>query len=41
MLKLIFMILFFFIGYFLADTGLVDIPFRNIPILENLYEVVD
>jgi|TARA_B100001287_G_C22456337_1_gene422933 hypothetical protein len=35
------MILFFFIGYFLADTELVDIPFRNIPILENLYEVVD
>jgi hypothetical protein len=35
------MILFFFIGYFLADTELVDIPFRNIPYLENLYEVVD
>ena len=40
-MRLILVIVFFFIGYFLADTGLVDIPFRNIPILESLYEVVD
>ena len=41
MLKLIFMAIFFFLGYFLADTGLVEIPFDEIPYIENLYEVVD
>ena len=41
MLKLIFMVIFFFIGYFLADTELVEIPFEKIPYIENLYEVVD
>ena len=41
MLKLIFMAIFFFLGYFLADTGLVEIPFEEMPYIENLYEVVD
>ena len=41
MLKLTFMAIFFFLGYFLADTGLVEIPFKEIPYIENLYEVVD
>ncbi len=41
MLKLIFMAIFFFLGYFLADTGLVEIPFEEIPYIENLYEVID
>ncbi len=35
------MLLFFFVGYFLADTKLVEIPFKKIPYIENLYEVVD
>ena len=41
MLKLAFMIMFFFLGYFLADTNLVEIPFREMPYLEKLYEVAD
>jgi len=41
MLKLTFMVLFFFLGYFLADTKLVNIPFRDIPYIEKIYEVVD
>jgi len=28
-------------GYFLADTKLVEIPFKEIPYIEKLYEVVD
>jgi hypothetical protein len=41
MLKLAFMVIFFFLGYFLADTKLVEIPFEDMPYLEKLYEVVD
>jgi len=41
MLKLAFIILFFFLGYFLADTKLVEIPFKNMPYIERLYEVVN
>jgi len=41
MLKLLFMIIFFFLGYFLADTKIVEIPFKDIPYLEKLYEAVD
>ena len=41
MIKLAFMILFFFLGYFLADTELVEIPFREMPYIEKLYEVTD
>tara|TARA_B100000902_G_C26718647_1_gene625495 strand:- start:404 stop:532 length:129 start_codon:yes stop_codon:yes gene_type:complete len=41
MIKLAFMVMFFFLGYFLADTELVEIPFDKIPFIENLYEVVD
>ena len=41
MIKLIFMALFFFLGYFLADTKLVDIPFEKMPYIEKLYEVAD
>ena len=41
MIKLIFMVMFFFLGYFLADTKIVDIPFREIPYLDKLYEAVD
>ena len=41
MLKLAFMVLFFFLGYFLADTKLVEIPFKDMPYVEKLYEVVD
>jgi len=41
MLKLAFMALFFFLGYFLADTKLVKIPFKNMPYIEKLYEVID
>ena len=41
MLKLAFMVLFFFLGYFLADTKLVEIPFKDMPYIEKLYEVVD
>ena len=40
MIKLVFMIMFFFLGYFLADTKLVEIPFREMPYIERLYEVV-
>ena len=41
MIKLVFMIMFFFLGYFLADTKLVEIPFREMPYIERLYEVAD
>ena len=41
MIKLLFMVIFFFLGYFLADTKIVEIPFKDIPYLEKLYEVVD
>jgi hypothetical protein len=41
MLKLAFMVMFFFLGYFLADTKLVEIPFKDIPYIEKIYEVVD
>jgi len=41
MIKLVFMIMFFFLGYFLADTKLVEIPFREMQYIERLYEVVD
>ena len=41
MLKLAFMVMFFFLGYFLADTNLVEIPFKKMPYLEKLYEGVD
>jgi len=41
MIKLVFMIMFFFLGYFLADTKIVEIPFREMPYIERLYEVVD
>ena len=41
MLKLTLMAMFFFLGYFLADTGLVEIPFEEMPYIENLYEVID
>ena len=41
MLKLLFILMFFFLGYFLADTQLIEIPFEKIPYIENLYEVVD
>jgi len=41
MLKLIFLIIFFFIGYFLADTKIIEIPFREMPYLENFYKFVE
>ena len=41
MIKLVFMIMFFFLGYFLADTKLVEIQFREMQYIERLYEVVD
>jgi len=41
MIKLAFMIMFFFLGYFLADTKLVEIPFKEIPYIDKLYEVLD
>ncbi len=41
MIKLLFMVIFFFLGYFLADTKIIEIPFNKMPYLEKLYEVVD
>ena len=41
MIKLAFMIIFFFLGYFLADTKLVEIPFKEMPYIENLYKIID
>ena len=41
MIKLLFLAIFFFIGYFLADTKLIDIPFKNMPYIENLYEITN
>ena len=37
MLKLIFMIMFFFLGYFFADTKLIEIPFEKIPKKKKYY----
>jgi len=41
MIKLLFMVIFFFLGYFLADTKIIEIPFNKMPYLEKLYEVID
>tara|TARA_B100000787_G_scaffold169128_1_gene159454 strand:+ start:1953 stop:2078 length:126 start_codon:yes stop_codon:yes gene_type:complete len=38
MIKLVLMFICFFIGYFIADLEIIDIPFNEMPYFEDLYE---
>lgn len=41
MFKLVFILISFFTGYFIADLELIYIPFDSMPYLEDLYKHMD